>query len=358
MTSPFVVKQTELLIQGLDGYKVVENLRRYFKTVKSFEKNISNVRRCFLQEDIRGEFYTEDLNKAFEMANNTSDLSKKEEALSRLTIFQNLKVAEQYDVLKKREFILDFHELNNHMNCFRLLPQNLKTFSMSRAELESCKEEKKKTLLYSNCGAIQIQSISDILEFQIDVLRNGSKIVSHEILALLLVSGRRECEILNGKSTFETIQGHPNHIRFTGVLKKKEDVFHKQTSFEKSVVIPLLCSCDLFMSAFDRLRQRQKPDILCLTNKEVTQRYSSSLSAAQKTVFPMIEKVHHLRQIYAKFVDIMFEHDVSFPLLCMFALSHDVIEDSLFYSRIKIQNEKVYENVNGALEIKKFGKMF
>ena len=103
------------------------------------------------------------------------------------------------------------------------------------------------------------------------------------ILALLLVSGRRTAEIVNGKSVFSKLGSHS--AMFKGQLKTKRKV-----SYE----IPLLVPYDVFENGLNALRNNTK------NSKNV----QGGLSVYSKRHFPFskLNRVHDLRAIYAHIV--------------------------------------------------------
>lgn len=354
MIAPFIEQQAELLIEGTEGSIVVENLRAHYPNFHTFEKTVSKVRRHVLEQDVRHTEYSHDLETAWDIVHKETNTSWKDEASNLLRRFEELSLAQQYDALRTRDsFVKDFDQLNKHMATFRLVPDNLKTFQLTREEMEKCKEGKRKTLLKRNKQALFVEHATELLQQQLHVLTNGDTSFPVQVLALLFVSGRRECEILNGRSVFEPINNYPYHVYFTGVLKKKTKYLEEEEA-HRTVVIPLLCNATLFLSALARLRARQKPDVPRLTNTQVTQRYSGGLSNAQKECFPFLSKVHDLRGVYVRYVDVMFEHRSAFPLVCMCALSHDVIQECLHYSSIRIQRYEQLVHTCGNLNMANF----
>ena len=74
-----------------------------------------------------------------------------------------------------------------------------------------------------------------------------------------------------------------------------------------------------------------------MTNKQVSKRYCGQLCYAIKHTFPMLTKPHDLRAVYVKFVDVLFEHNIAFPLLCMNSLGHETMTDTLHYMSISFE---------------------
>ena len=347
----FVDQQVLLLKNGVEGSEIVENARLHFKTHYSFEKNISNIRREFLRLELRHPQYEADLQKIFEIAHTCRD-----ECVDRLNEFKQMSLQDQYDMMyrtRKQGFCAGCDVLNKEMLSLRLVADNLKSLSINAQDKEKSAQLKKETLLQRNSSLLVVDDSSELLRSQVKILQDCTtqeKVVKiNVILALLFVSGRRECELLNGKSVFEKVQDRPFHVYFTGELKKKTHRIRKNT-------IPLLCTCDIFLDALQWMRNAQSCDISTLTNKEISNRYCSQLNTARKRVFPYLKKTHDLRGIYVQYVNILFMHSTAIPLLIMTVLCHDVIEDSLFYNSISVLKTESIRHKHGNLHIEEFAQ--
>lgn len=349
----FIDEQVLLLKNGAEGSEIVENTRLHFKTHYSFEKNISNIRREYLRHGVRHPQYEIDLKRVFDIAGTYKD-DIKAECIKKLENFKNMSVLDQYDILyrtRKQGFFTGCDEVNKEMLCLRLLGDNLKSLSISTEDKEVSAKLKKETLLHRNSCVLNVENSAALLDSQVKILENCTsqdKVIKvNVILALLFVSGRRECELLNGKSLFEKVEDRPFHVYFTGELKKKSHDTRKNT-------IPLLCSCTLFLNALEFMRKSQSSDILTLTNKEISNRYCSQLNTARKRNFPSLKKTHDLRGIYVQYVNTLFHHTTAIPLLIMTVLCHDVIEDSLFYNSISLEKSESIRHMYGNLYIDEF----
>jgi len=344
----FVKSQVDLLLNGVEGSIIINNIRSHFKTHFSFEKNVSNVRREYLKLGFRNVEYA----KFVQIIENKIKLEGCEESLILFSKFKSLNLIDQYDCLHKSKkngfFAPKYEELNNIMRTFKLLPDNMISFKMNNEDSLNSGKHKKIALLQRNRFSINIVNAEHLLQIQIDILQNGSKNKVDEILALLLVSGRRETEILNGKSVFEQIPNMPYHVNFTGVLKKKTNPLLDTAQIK--ITIPLLCNSSVFILAFNRMRLSQNNDIADMNNKQISARYCSQLNAAGKKKFPMINKIHDLRGVYIKYIDKIFSHQCAFPFLCMLCLGHDAIEDSLHYQKINISNMEIHEQIDLNIE--------
>ena len=325
----FVSAQVELLLGGVEGSEVVHNLREHYATQCCFEKKLSSVRRAYLRRCTRGPHYADDMREVLELASGDAEAERDLRRLAAMEVWQ------QYDTLhrhRKHGLFQDRRALNQRVAAIRLLPGNMESFVLSPNDRAQSLARKHSALVARNSAQIRVQRPRELLETQLHVLAHGASSRAAEILALLLVSGRRQAEILNGRSTFQAVPDYPNHARFCGALKKKTD--HLRPPPECVLIIPLLCPFSLFDSALARTRTRQGEAAAACSNREVSRRYCAQLGAAAKKHFPMISKPHDLRGLYVKYVEARFVHDVAFPLLCMLSLGHDSMSEALHYMTV------------------------
>lgn len=344
----FIVEQVNRLMGGTEGSNVIQTIKDHYNTSYSFEKHVSLIRRKYLLQNTRHAEYEKDIDQIkCALSNQCANLSLFEK-------FCSLTLADQYDAMKRMKKKGFFHdkELDAKFFSIRLLRDNMISFKIDSEDMETAHKNKRNTLLNRNANIVNVENLQRILETQIKILEKGSHNKIDEIIALLFVSGRRESEILNGQSVFQLVENRPYHIKFTGVLKKKRNPL--ETKSETVLTIPLLCKADIFLAAYLRMQSLQKTDITTMTNKQISNRYCSQLSNARKRIFPMISKTHDLRGLYAKCVDTLFEHNVSFPYLCMQCLGQDVMEDTLHYMSIRLDDVSALNNANGNLCLEEF----
>ena len=339
---PMVDVFTDHLIDGQEGSLVIEQIRQYYTTQRSFEKNVSNVRRSFLRRGVRHPSFLTDIQNLYRAINddNTRQLVDR---------FLELGLDQQYDVIKRAHTRPVFPgKLNDSFLNLHLLPDNMNTFCLANYDMMTSRHNQVLTLMERNRVRITVDKGADVLSKSIHILKYGADTNVDEILALLLISGRRETELLNGHSLFELIPGYPYHIKFTGVLKKKPDPMIQYSP--DSRVIPLLCDATIFLNAFQRMRANQTSDTTSLSNKQISSRYCSQLGRASRRSFPTISKTHDLRGIYATFVYALFQHTHSFPMVCMYALSQDSIQDTLHYMSFELRGlDDSHLGANGPL---------
>ena len=144
-------------------------------------------------------------------------------------------------------------------------------------------------------------------------------------LNLLLLSGRRSSEILNGSSTFAPT-ARATTCLFGGQLKTRE----ARPPYE----IPLLCEFDAFSNNLRALREAQGGRVLSAS--ECSQRYAKPLQLALRRLYPMAPKVHALRSMYMAYVMELYEADCTFNIAAMRALGHTTLQDSLAYNAVRL----------------------
>ena len=136
----------------------------------SFEKNVSNIRRKYLEKNTKRHFnYVYALQEAFEIAKNYPLLYKRVEHFSKMTLL------EQYDTLHKTHkfgFSKESDALNKCFESLQLLPENMNTFILTKEDLRKNSILKHETLVTRNSIAIKIINPKYILDQQIEILSN------------------------------------------------------------------------------------------------------------------------------------------------------------------------------------------
>jgi hypothetical protein len=334
-------EKVEKLLNGIDGQEIICELREYYaSSFWSFKTAVSKIRQSYMKYNRRHPEFLADMNaveaKIGEILNQ-EDFDMFQEKIQN---FKTCSLNEQYDILRLGH-IHKSKKLQNLFKEIRLLPDNMQTFHLSKDEIAESQEKNSKSIIKRNEKIICVQNSGEVWEEQISILEHGSSNQALEILALLFVSGRRECEILNGRSVFVEVENMPFHTEFTGQLKKQKNVLIEED--EQKYVIPLLCSFRLFQKALIRFRQKQKSDVSQMTNKQISQRYKTRIFE-NKHIFPMIRKVHDLRCLYISYVNVLFQHNTTIPNLCMICLGHSDMHCTLHYMNTKIER---YENIIG-----------
>ena len=211
---------------------------------------------------------------------------------------------------------------------------NMHALSLTKSELLSLTREREAALIQKQESLLHVPH--QWLPYAICLARQSTPQMSYARLAipLLLLSGRRCTEILNGKSTFAPTS-RPTTCLFTGAIKKRG----QSTPFE----IPLLCDYQTFAFALCVLHVKQGGEKL---DPETTHnRYAKNLKLS--TLFP-IQSPHQLRAVYAAFVYHLYSSNVTFNRAAMMFLGHEKLETSLSYNSVVLHGD-LPAGVYGAL---------
>tara|TARA_B100000214_G_scaffold365145_1_gene332565 strand:+ start:2151 stop:3164 length:1014 start_codon:yes stop_codon:yes gene_type:complete len=211
----------------------------------------------------------------------------------------------------------------------RRLPKNVWNLCVTKDELKECKRMATNVKLKSNSKRLKVNAMN-ILNHCRNVVDEYEKYTMYELsLAIIFLTGRRTCEIMNGKSTFERKEGD-FIASFGGQAKKKDSTVYK---------IPLLHNFSSITRALKHLRELQGkiPD----ENSKVTSRYASGLRQflLSSNIFKEVLKIHNLRKTYACLCLKLFEWgDPSDLYICMHILGHNDITEPIVYNVIDVGN--------------------
>jgi hypothetical protein len=224
------------------------------------------------------------------------------------------------------------------LQSLHLVPSNLLELKLTDRELMSLKRTREGALITKQESLVHVDNAGKWLKYAIELARSSSMEMSFARLALpiLLLTGRRTTEILNGKSTF-TPTARPNTCLFKGAIKKRGASF----AFE----IPLLCDFAVVDHALRVLRMKQEG--VELDAATCINRYHARLSRDE--LFPFVHNVHQLRGVYAAYVYHLFECDVTFNRAAMLMLGHEKLEVSLSYNTVKLHDINMPQGCYGPL---------
>ena len=206
-----------------------------------------------------------------------------------------------------------------------LLPHNLASLKLSLTELRALEEGREAVLLRKQGKLIHVHHAEQWLLHAIYLARQSTveMPISRLALPLLLLSGRRTTELLNGKSTFLPTPRLTAAL-FIGQIKKRGE----SAPYE----IPLLCDYNTFAFALGVLRAKQGYSLL--DPKACNVRYASILNETTSRIFPMSEKAHSLRSMYAAYVYHLYDHTTTFNEVTMRILGHETLSVSLSYNNV------------------------
>jgi integrase len=214
----------------------------------------------------------------------------------------------------------------------RMLP-NVRSFKVTRGEMLSCKRAGAQSARAKNEHCLCLAA-GQLLDGARCVLERAEEYTVCEIaLSLLLATGRRQCEILNGRSTLDAFLEHG--LRFEGQAKQRGD------QGGKNRIIVSLLESSLVIHAFHVLRSKQQHAVL--TNTQTSLRYQSALcrSLHAHPFLSPCRKVHALRGVYACLCLRLFEWgDASDAFVTMQLLGHAGIQESLVYTAVRLTDNE------------------
>jgi hypothetical protein len=214
------------------------------------------------------------------------------------------------------------------------LSENARALRLSRNEMRACKRFQVTHRIEKN----KVRTLVDgriLLAHARSVVRDPTNCtvgIPELTLSLCLVTGRRECELLNGQSVFTPHTAYS--LVFQGQAKKRDEGVAQRDER----VIPCLTPSEDIIRCVAYLRDRQKHAVL--DNKTASRRYQSYLSRHMHGVRPWCDtrtRVHSLRGIYTCMCHSLFDwglHTDAYVAMCI--LGHTSLEESLVYTTFAI----------------------
>lgn len=203
------------------------------------------------------------------------------------------------------------------------LPQNVRDVHITTFEAKECKRLALKVRLAATIKKERIHG-SEMLKIARNIISNPKSKLYETVVALLLLTGRRMCEICNGKSSFTPIHNHI--VSFKGQAKRR-------TGDDDTFEIPVLATAEEVENALSRVRLLQKniPD----TNEKVSSKYASGLNEFVKkhVIFKDAKHIHNLRKIYACMALKLFDWgDAGDLFIAMNILGHGDVDEPIVYN--------------------------
>ena len=310
----------ERLMQGEEGSVIVDLLRSKYSK-HSVKTNVTNLKRRLMEAEYRHPAYDK-----------TAYALRKHEAESEdIKRFLRAPLHVQYKIQKRHRKLKTWSRAAEaKLQRIRLLPDNLKSLKITKRETDDIKRDVRGKRRERMALVVKIPRGGDMLEHAKSILEHATVKTNYAALccSLALVSGRRSTELLNQRSRF--IVNGRRTVLFEGQLKKDDP---------KPYTIPILVDPNLFMSAMQVLRAKQG-DISNLSNEQVQDKYNGSLTPKRINVafWKGIPKLHFLRTSYAKFVDHLFDHTMTYNYLCCKALGHADEKESLNYCGASLED--------------------
>jgi hypothetical protein len=214
------------------------------------------------------------------------------------------------------------------------LSENARALRLTRDEMRECKRRQMTHMIEKNKVRTPVDG-RILLTHARSVVRDPTRCkggIPELTLSLSLVTGRRECELLNGQSVFTP---HTTHsLVFQGQAKKRDE----GTAQRDERIIPCLAPSHEVVHCVAHLRARQKHVVL--TNRAASGRYQSYLSRHMHNASPWHETgthVHSLRGIYTCMCHVLFDwgmHTDAYVAMCI--LGHASLSESLVYTTFAI----------------------
>lgn len=216
------------------------------------------------------------------------------------------------------------------------LSENARALRLSRREMRECKRSQVTHMIEKNKVRTLVDGrtlLAHARSVVCDPTRSAGGI-PELTLSLCLVTGRRECELLNGQSVFTP---HTTYsLVFQGQAKKRDTGAEQRDER----IIPCLAPSVDVVHCVAHLRARQKHVVL--DNTTASRRYQSYLSRHMHGVSPWCETrthVHSLRGIYTCMCHSLFDwglHTDAYVAMCI--LGHTSLQESLVYTTFAIGN--------------------
>ena len=251
------------LLNGEDGSQVLDMLKtNYSANLYTLSAKTSEIKSAVLDRYILPQEYNAKIAELQPYIEECPDINK----------FLKTSHSKKYDIqrmhVKSPQWPAPAEEL---LQAIPLAPKGISTFFLSAAENARLKAMKKVSRKSKNKSVHRISDAPATLKTAESLLNNAnSKAAFHKLqLPLLLVTGRRFAEIMNGRSKFTPIEDQPYHARFTGQLKRKrgdesemEDSDNEDDRYDSeddsTYKIPLLVPFDTFEKGWKALREKQE----------------------------------------------------------------------------------------------------
>ena len=242
----------------------------------------------------------------------------------------------------------------------RLSP-NVRACRVTREEKLQCKRSAASSVLAKNRVRHRAPG-RDLLCSARAVVHNPSEAsVPMIALSLMLLTGRRTCEVMNGSSTMEPIDGETHAVRFRGQAKKRDaasETLEKQETEEEEekytengyrgadgvmsggIVIVTLAPAREILSTLEVLRKKQKHVVR--DNRSTSSRYQSELGRHLRRAWPWsaVDHVHALRGLYACMALRLFDWgEAADAYVAKQLLGHTRLQESLAYTPYDLGTE-------------------
>jgi len=202
------------------------------------------------------------------------------------------------------------------------IPANVASLRVTRQESFAVKRHARARTVLKNRRQVIIDGRA-LLKAARGILIDREARLLELALALMLLTGRRTCETLNGRSTF-SLAG-PFALHFTGQAKRRG------ADDRDGMLIPTLAPAHQVVQGFARLRELQSS--VTLTNLATSRRYQTGLHNLLREGEVWCPRVHALRGLYARMAIGLFDwNGATDAYVAMCILGHSGLNESLAYT--------------------------
>ena len=317
------------LLDGVPGDQVKAQMRQTYKTLGSLNTTMSHVRKLIKDGNHRHPTFAEQC-KTLEPFKGEGGVPE----------FLTATLTHQLDIQKQHRIHGGWStRAEVALSQLKILPDNLQSFALTHSESLTLKQHHEAAQIKKNQHPVTIKEAGALLKHARWLLQTAKPHMSFPrlVLPLSVVSGRRECELLNGHSTFAPSPHGATYTVFSGAAKKrgKDDTY----------TIPLLVEYDLYKHALDILREKQRGEgVTTLENEGVTSRYQSNLERDLGKVLPALApngkrilSVHGLRSLYMAYISVGYASPFTFAATAMEVLGHLTLFESHSYANVRLE---------------------
>ena len=215
----------------------------------------------------------------------------------------------------------------NLLASFDIVPACIKGLVLTKRECNQLQRKSEQAVVDANMNPYLIEDGDKLLSQIEEKMRAANDSISGLAISILLATGRRTVEILNGVSSFNPVPGEPYHAIFDGQAKKRD---------AKPYIIPILVPFEVLDNSMKALRAQQGHRMF--TSREVKNKYQSTIRkrllkaiSQEELALPPL-KVHALRKVYVALVQKLFDTGFAFNATVMKCCGHSKLKDSLAYS--------------------------
>lgn len=229
----------------------------------------------------------------------------------------------------------------------RRLAPNARALRLTTQETKACKRAGAARAVAKNRTRAAVDGRALLAHARATLAAPAAACVPELTLALMVTTGRRECELLNGASTFA--EEAPYALRFRGQAKKRDA--HLVLEEREERVVPCLAPARDVLCAFAALRARQRHGVL--DNAAASRRYQSALSRHMAARAPWCagtaRRVHSLRGAYTCMCLRLFDWGaMADAYVAMCILGHSGLFESLVYTPFALGDDFAHEPRLGA----------